>query len=78
MSQIVMPVSPEEFHKELEHMADILVKWRDKIGKEGIVGVDQPAADAELKYEQFIREFTGELLYVGGKCQNLALILSER
>ena len=75
---ITMPVHPDTFHKDLEHLTEILEKWRDRVGKEGIPGVDQPAADAELRYERFIREFTGEMLYVSGKCQNIALILSER
>lgn len=78
MESITMPINPNTFHADLEHMVEVLTKWRDKIGKEGIPGVDMATNDAELKYERFIREFAGELFYISGKAQNIAIILSER
>lgn len=72
-----LPVHPDNVHTELEHVEKIVTKWRKKVG-DGIVGIDIPAADADEKLDAFLREFTGELLLVAGKCQNLAVILTER
>ena len=72
-----LPINPETIHEELLSVERLVVKWRESIGK-GIVGIDLPAPDAEVKLEAYMREFIGELLLVSGKCQNMALILAER
>jgi hypothetical protein len=72
-----MPINPDHIHEELESIHKIITKWKNSVSK-GIVGVDLPGANAEEKYEKFLREFTGELLFVSGKCQNMAVVLSER
>ena len=77
MSKITLPIDPENIYTELEHLEKMIVGWREKVGK-GLPGVDLPAADAEEKLDAFLRQFTGELLFVSGKCNNLAVILSER
>ena len=79
MSDVAMtlPISPDNIHTELEHVEAIVKKWREYVGK-GIVGIDQPAADAEEKLDAFLRQFTGELLFASGKLQNMAVVMSER
>jgi len=74
---MVLPISPDNIHTELEHVEAIVKKWREFIGK-GIPGVDMPTQDAEVKLDAFLRQFTGEMLFVSGKCQNMAVVLSER
>lgn len=70
-----LPVDPENIHTELEHMEAIIKSWREAVGN-GIPAVDQPAPEEAL--DDFLRKFTGELIFVAGKCQNLAVVLSER
>lgn len=77
MSALTLPIHPDTIHTELEQIEAVVKKWKDRIDK-GIVGVDKPAADPEEKLDAFLREFTGEMLFVGGKCNNMALILAER
>jgi hypothetical protein len=72
-----LPIDPEEIHTELEQIERIATKWRTSVGN-GIAGIDLPTADAEEKLDAFLRQFTGELLFLAGKCQNLAVVLSER
>lgn len=74
---MTLPIHPETIHSELEQIEALVTKWRKKVGA-GLPGIDLPAQDAEEKLDNFLREFTGELLFVGGKCNNMALILSER
>lgn len=76
-ASMTLPISPDNIHKELEHAEEIVKKWREFVGK-GIPGVDTPAQDAEAKLDTFLRQFTGELLYVSGKLQNVAVVMSER
>lgn len=73
----VLPINPDVLHEELESVEKLILKWKDRISK-GIVGVDLPGANAEEKLEAFLREFSGEMLYVAGKCQLMATITSER
>ena len=75
--QSVLPINPDSVHEELESIEKIIRKWKDLIDK-GIPGVDIPCQDAEAKVDLFLRQFTSELLFVGGKCSNLAILLSER
>lgn len=77
MSNITLPIDPENIYTELESIEKVVTKWRALVGK-GLPGVDLPAADAEEKLDAFLRQLTGELLFVSGKCNNLAVILSER
>lgn len=77
MSGLTLPVNPETIHEELEQIERIVARWRESVGK-GIVGIDLPAQDAEERLEMYLRQLTGELLFVGGKCTNLAMILAER
>jgi len=74
---LTLPINPETIHTELEQIEVVVKRWREAVGK-GLPGIDIPASDPEEKLEAFLREFTGELLFVGGKCNNMALILSER
>lgn len=74
---MTLPVSPDNIHTELEHIEATVKKWREAVGK-GIPGIDMPAQDAEAKLDSFMRQFTGEMLFLSGKLQNLALVLSER
>lgn len=77
MSSYTLPVHPDHVHEELESVEKIVGKWRARVN-DGIVGIDLPGADAEEKLEAFLRELTGELYFVAGKCHNLATILTER
>lgn len=77
MSGLTLPINPETIYAELQQIEGIVARWRESVGK-GIVGIDMPAQDAEERLEMFLRQFTGELLFVGGKCTNLAMILAER
>lgn len=77
MTKLSLPIHPEVIHKELEQIEAIVMKWRERIGR-GIPGIDLPSPHAEESFDLFFRQFTGELLFIGGKCNNLALILSER
>jgi len=74
---MTLPITPDNIHTELEHVEQIVKKWREFVGT-GIPGIDMPAQDSEAKLDSFLRQFTGEMLYVAGKCQNLAVVLSER
>jgi len=75
---MTLPITPDNLHTELEHVEAIVRKWREFIGNKGIPGIDAPAQDAEAKLDAFIRQFTGEMFYVAGKCQNVAVVMSER
>jgi len=77
MANIALPIHPDNIHAELEHIEKVITKWRERISK-GLPGIDIPTTDAEEKLDAFFREFTGELLFAAGKCQNMAVILSER
>jgi len=77
MNNITLPIDLENIYTELEHIEKVVAKWRASVGN-GLPGVDIPVADAEEKLDAFMRQFTGELLFVSGKCNNLAVILSER
>lgn len=72
-----LPISPDNIHKELEHVEEVVTKWKVFVGN-GIPGVDIPAQNAEEKLDMFLRQFTGELLYAAGKLQNVAMVLSDR
>lgn len=74
---MTLPITPDNIHTELEQVEAIVRKWREFVGH-GIPGIDVPAQDAEAKLDSFLRQFTGEMLFVSGKCQNLAVVLSER
>jgi len=74
---ITLPVSPDNIHEELESVEKLVKKWREAVGK-GLPGIDIPTQDAEAKLDAFMRQLTGELILVAGKCQNLAVVLSER
>lgn len=74
---LTLPITPDNLHTELEHIEATVKKWREFIGK-GIPGIDQPTQDAEVKLDAFLRQFTGEMFYIAGKCQNMAVVLSER
>lgn len=77
MESVALPINPETIYEELQSIEGVIAKWRESVGH-GIVGVDKAAPDAEAKLEAYMREFVGELLLIGGKCQNMALILAER
>lgn len=74
---MTLPVSPDNIHAELAQARDIVAKWHDFVGS-GIPGIDHPTQDAEMKLDVFLRQFTGELLFVAGKLSNMAAVLSER
>jgi len=74
---LVLPINPEHLYSELESIEKIVSRWREEVGG-GIVGLDKPAVNAEEKLELFVRQLTGELFFVAGKCQNMAVVLSER
>jgi len=74
---LVLPITPDNLHTELEHIEATVKKWREYIGQ-GIVGIDKPAPDSDEKLDAFLRQFTGEMFFVAGKCQNMAVVLSER
>jgi hypothetical protein len=74
---MTLPVTPDNIHAELEHVETMVQKWREVVGK-GIPGIDIPVQDAEARLDAFMRQFTGELLFMAGKLQNLAVVLSER
>jgi len=76
-ASMTLPITPDNIHLELESAETIVKKWREFIGK-GIPGIDVPAPDAEVKLDAFLRQFTGELLFVSGKLQNMAVVLSDR
>lgn len=73
----VLPINPDVLHEELEAVEKLIVKWKGRVSQ-GIAGIDMPAANAEEKIEAFIREFSGELLYVSNKLAAMASIVSER
>jgi hypothetical protein len=77
MSLLVLPVSPDLIHEELQGTINILTKWLDAVNK-GVPGVDIPGPDVEEALDNFLRELTGELLLAAGKAHNLAVVLSER
>lgn len=74
---MVLPITPDNIHTELEHVEAVVKKWREFVGN-GIPGIDMPAQDAEAKLDAFLRQFTGEMLFTAGKLQNIAVVLSER
>lgn len=77
MSDLTLPIHPDNIHAELEHVEAIVKKWRTQIG-EGLPGIDIPAQNAEDKLELLLQQFVGEMLFVAGKCQNMAIVLAER
>lgn len=77
MESATLPINPETIYEELQSIEGVITKWRESVGH-GIVGVDQAVPDAEAKLEAYMREFVGELLFISGKCQSMALILAER
>lgn len=74
---LMLPITPDNIHSELESVEAVVRKWREFVGQ-GIPGIDIPTSDAELKLDTFLRQFTGELLFVSGKLNNIAMVLSER
>ena len=77
MSEHTLPVHPDHIHEELESVEKIIAKWRASVDN-GIAGFDLPGSNAEEQLEMFLRHLSGELIYVAGKCQNLAIVLTER
>lgn len=72
-----LPIHPDNIHAELKSVEEVITKWREAVDN-GIPGIDIPGPGAEERLDAFLRQFTGELLFVSGKCQNMAVILSER
>jgi hypothetical protein len=77
MQGIVLSVNLEHVHEELESIEKIVAKWRKAIDG-GIAGVDHATEDPEMQVESFLRQFTGEMIFVSGKASNLAMSLSEQ
>ena len=74
---MTLPVTPDNIYEELKSAERVVAKWRESVGK-GIPGVDVLTSDAEAQLDAYMRQLTGELLFVAGKLQNLAVVLSER
>lgn len=75
MSDLTLPVHPDNIYNELDSVEKLVAKWREAVGK-GLPGVDQPAQDAEAKLESFLMQMTGEMMLASGKLQNLSMILA--
>jgi hypothetical protein len=74
---LALPVHPDTIHEELISIDKIVAKWKARVN-EGIPCIDLPGPDAEEALDNFLREFSGELLLVAGKAHNLAIVLAER
>lgn len=71
----MLALSPDVIHEELQGVQKLINKWTGIVNN-GIPGVDTPASEEAA--EKFLRQLVGELLFVAGRCQNMALILAER
>lgn len=68
-----LPLSTPLLLAELQSIEAIIRKHREIIEGEGVPAVDQPGSEAQV--EEFIGELSGELLFVAGKCENIARVL---
>ncbi len=73
-TQIVLPVSADVIHNELEGARGILEKWIKIVG-EGLPCIDTPGNPEQL--DQLIRELVGELQIVSGRCDTLVEVLGS-
>jgi hypothetical protein len=78
MTMICLPINPENIHDELESIKKLVDYWESRLKKEPLPGIDIPTSNSEEQLECLLRQMTGELLFIAGKCNNLAVILSER
>ena len=69
----MLTVSTPVIQNELETAKKIIEKWQEKI--EMLPGVNVPAGDPAA-FENYMREFIGELQVISGKCDTLAEALS--
>lgn len=68
-------LSPDTIRSELKTVAGLVGYWQERL-EQGVPGVEMPGTDEAL--EAVLRQFVGEMLFVSGKCQNMAMILAER